>query len=190
METQSVLDAATPILLGLGLSAASGMRVFLPPFLMSLGASLGLVELRPEWLWLASPVAVVTLGIAVVAEVTAYAIPAVDNALDAVAVPAAVVAGSVLLMGMAGDRSSAVHWVLAVMAGGGVAGTLALVTAKVRALSSVGTGGLGNQALAFGETLGAAALTIGVLLGLLAAVAVVAGAVIVVSIERHWRRRG
>jgi len=42
------------------------LRVFLPPFLMSLGASLGVVELRPEWLWLASPIAVIALGVAVV----------------------------------------------------------------------------------------------------------------------------
>ena len=118
MDADTLLAAATPVLLGLGLSAASGLRVFLPPFLMSLGASLGVVDLRPEWLWLASPAAVIALGIAVVAELSAYAIPIVDNALDAVAVPAAVVAGSVLLMGMAGDRSSAVHWVLAVIAGG------------------------------------------------------------------------
>jgi len=183
-----MLDAATPILLGLGLSAASGLRVFLPPFLMSLGASLGVVELRPEWLWLASPIAVIALGVAVVAELSAYAIPVVDNALDVVAVPAAVVAGAVLLMGMAGDRSSAVHWVLAVIAGGGVAGTLALVTAKVRAVSSVASGGLGNPAFAVIETLGSAALTIAVFLGLLVALGTVVGVVLAVIVGRRWRQ--
>jgi hypothetical protein len=189
MDLQSLAAAATPILLGLGLSAASGLRVFLPPFLMSMGAALGMVDLRPEWMWLASPVAVVALGVAVVAELSAYAFPAVDNALDALAVPAAVVAGSVLLMGVAGDRSSALHWVLAIIGGGGVAGSLALATAKARALSTVATGGLGNLTFATLETLGSLALTLGVLFGLLALLASLVVVAAFAILSRAWRAR-
>ena len=189
MDLPTLSAAATPILLGLGLSAASGLRVFLPSFLMSVGATLGVVELRPEWMWLASPFAVAALGIAVVAELAAYAFPAVDNALDLLAVPAAVVAGSVLLMGVAGDRSSAIQWLLAIIGGGGVAGSLALATAKMRALTTVATGGIGNLSFAALETLGSLALTLGVLFGALALLAglVVAGAFAILS--RRWRAR-
>ena len=77
------------LLIGLGLSASCGFRIFVPPFIISLAALGGHLELSENFAWMATLPAVLALGTAVALEVAAYYLPLVDNLLDTIAAPAA-----------------------------------------------------------------------------------------------------
>ncbi len=172
------------------MSAACGFRVFVPLFLMSGAVHLGYLDLAPNFAWMETERALVGLGVATLAEVLAYAIPWLDNALDAIASPAAVVAGAIASASVLGDASPFVQWTLAAIAGGGVAGLVQGGTVATRAASTAGTGGLGNILVAAGEV----AASVGTALLAMAApfVALALVGVLVVVLVRQivrWRRR-
>lgn len=68
--------------IGIGLAAASGFRVFLPMFTVSLASYMGWVNLPENFHWLSGIPALLATGIAMVAEILAYYIPYVDHLLD------------------------------------------------------------------------------------------------------------
>ncbi len=86
-------DLALSIALGVGLAAATGFRVFLPLLVMSAASLTGHLPVGEGFAWLATPTALVMLSAAALVEVLAYYIPGVDNLLDALAAPAAIIAG-------------------------------------------------------------------------------------------------
>ena len=90
------MDLALSIGLGVGLAAAVGLRVFLPLLVMSVAAYTGHLALGGGFAWLGSAPAIVMLGVAAILEILAYYIPGVDNLLDAIAAPAALIAGTVV----------------------------------------------------------------------------------------------
>jgi hypothetical protein len=134
--------------------------VFLPLFLTSIAAHAGWVELSGSFEWLDTMPAILMLGVAALLEVLAYYVPGVDNVLDTVATPAAVVAGSVVAAAVMTDLPPIVKWTTAIIAGGGAAGITQGITAMLRAKSTALTGGLGNSVVASGELGGAALVTI------------------------------
>src|SRR5207247_4235824 len=87
-----------------------------------------------------------------------YYIPWVDNLLDTVASPAAVIAGTLVTASLVAGMSPFLKWTLAVIAGGGIAGLVQGTTVLTRGASSAGTGGLANPILATAE-LGGALIT-------------------------------
>jgi hypothetical protein len=166
-------DVALSIVLGIGLAAATGFRVFLPMLVVSGAAYAGHLPLGDSFSWLATPPALIMLGVAAVVEVLAYYIPVLDNLLDTVATPAAFVAGTVLSAAVMTDVPPMLKWTAAVIAGGGIAGVTQGVTATLRANSTVFTGGLGNLIIATAELAGALILSLLALAAPAAAVAVV-----------------
>lgn len=130
--------------MGLGLSAACGFRIFVPLTLMSLLANMGWVSLPADMLWAGSPIALLMLLSATSVEIVAYYIPWLDNALDTLATPLAMVAGTLVTLGFAPEMSPLAQWSLALIAGGGLAGLTQGATVATRAVSSATTGGLGN----------------------------------------------
>jgi len=113
------------------------------------------------------------LAVAAVAEILAYYVPGVDNLLDALATPAAFVAGTVVSAAVITDLPPMVKWTAAVIAGGGVAGITQGVTAMLRAKSTIFTGGLGNPVIATAELAGALLISLLTLAAPLAALALV-----------------
>jgi hypothetical protein len=113
------------------------------------------------------------LSVATVLEILAYYIPAVDNLLDTLATPAALVAGTVVSAAVMTDVPPIVKWTAAVMAGGGVAGLTQGVTAIFRAKSTILTGGVGNVVISTAELGGALLVSLLALAAPLAALGVV-----------------
>jgi hypothetical protein len=148
-------DLALSIALGVGLAAAVGFRVFLPLLVMSIAAYFGHLHLSSGFAWLGSMPALLMLTVAAVLEIIAYYIPGVDNVLDALAAPAALIAGTVVSAAVMADVPPLVKWSAAVIAGGGAAGLTQGITSVLRLKSTTLTAGLGNHAVASGE-LGAA----------------------------------
>ena len=82
------------ICVGVGLSAACGFRVFVPLLCLSIAAKLSVVPLGSSFAWVGTTPAIIAFSVATAAEIAAYYIPWVDNALDSAAVPLATVAES------------------------------------------------------------------------------------------------
>ena len=169
----SNLDLTLSIVLGVALAAATGFRVFLPLLIASVAAYTGHLPLGDGFAWLGTPAALTMLGVAAVAEILAFYIPGIDNLLDALATPAAFVAGTVVSAAVMTDVPPMVKWTAAVIAGGGVAGLTQGVTAMLRAKSTLFTGGLGNLVIATAELGGALLVSLLALAAPLLALAVV-----------------
>ena len=148
-------DLVLSIILGVALAAATGFRVFLPMLIVSGAAYTGHLHLDDGFAWLGSPSALIMLGVAALVEVAAYYIPVIDNMLDALATPAAFVAGTIVSAAVMIDAPPMVKWTAAIIAGGGVAGLTQGLTGILRAHSTVLTGGLGNSVIATAELGGA-----------------------------------
>ena len=171
------MEIAVSVCLGLGLSATCGFRVFIPLLLSSLAAHLGWIELSSGFQWMAGLPAVAFFATATLFEVGGYLVPWIDNLLDTVATPAAVVAGMLVMASVVLGLPPLLRWGLAVVAGGGAAGTVQAGTVLLRGASSVTTGGAANPTVSAGETAasvaGSAVTLLLPLLGGLLAIAVV-----------------
>jgi Domain of unknown function (DUF4126) len=166
-------DLASSVVLGIALAAATGFRVFLPMLIVSSAAYTGHLHLDNGFAWLGTPSALTMLGVAALAEVLAYYIPIIDNLLDTLATPAALVAGTVVSAAVMIDVPPMVKWTAAVIAGGGIAGLTQGVTGMLRAHSTVLTGGLGNPVIATTELGGALLISLLALAAPAAAIALV-----------------
>jgi hypothetical protein len=155
------MEIALSLIVGIGLSAACGFRVFVPLLGMSIAAMSGHLHLAPGFAWIATWPALIAFSVATVLEIGAYCIPWVDHLLDAVTTPAAIVAGTIMTASVVdGDLSPMLRWSMAAIAGGGVAGLVQLGTVVVRGASSAATGGLGNFFVSLIELAGAALMTV------------------------------
>jgi len=163
------------IVVGLALSTAAGLRVFVPLLLTGLAARLGYLTLTPSMSWIGSDAALVAFATATVLEVGAYYVPWLDNVLDTVATPAAITAGVISTAAVTPELSPLVRWTLAILAGGGAAGLVQMTTALLRLKSTTFTAGFGNSVVATGELVGSVVLSVlGLLAPLVAAVLVIA----------------
>lgn len=195
------------IFAGVGLAAACGFRVFVPLFIASLAANTGMeVDMLGDFLgsfnveavlgehhWLGSTPVTIMLGVATAVEIGAYYVPWIDNALDTIATPLAMTAGTVItgtmLPEFMGDGSF--KWIVAMLAGGGTAGVVQGASVITRGASTATTGGIGNPAVSTAE-LGGSILMAGlaVLIPILAGVLVCFLLYFVVrAIFRHFKRR-
>lgn len=170
--------------LGLALSAACGFRVFVPLLVVNLAARAGWVDLSGELAWMGETPALWTFAVATVLEIGAYYVPWLDNFLDSVATPAAVVSGAVVTASVVADVDPALKWMLAVIAGGGVAGIVQTATVGGRVLSTITTAGLANPLVATLELFSSFFLSI------LALIAPILVAMFVLALLLLlWRRR-
>ena len=145
------METMFSIFLGVGLSAACGFRIFIPLLIMSIASLSGHLTLAPEFEWIATYPALAAFSIAAIFEISAYYIPWVDNLLDTIAVPAATVAGTIVMASAVSEMSPFLKWALAVIVGGGVAGTVQGFTSITRIASTVSTGGVGNPVVSTAE---------------------------------------
>jgi hypothetical protein len=127
------------------LSAGSGFRVFIPLLVSNLAAKFGLVSVSENFGWMMSNTATFVLIVASVVEIASYYIAFIDNLLDSIALPASVVAGSLLTTQFLKIEDPTLQWGLGIMAGGGVAGTIQAGTSLIRLGSTKFTGGIGNS---------------------------------------------
>ena len=173
------------ICLGIGLAAACGFRVFVPLLIMSIASRTGHLALGSGFEWIGSVPALVMFAVAAVVELAAYLVPWLDNALDSVATPAAVIAGTVAMAACVSGASPLLTWTLAVVAGGGAAGIVQGMTVVARGASSATTGGAGNPAVSTAEAGGSVFVSV-----LAVAVPVVAGLAVILLLAYAFLRIG
>jgi len=148
------METLLGIAVGIGLSAACGFRVFVPLLVMNLASLSGHLHLASGFAWIGSYGATVAFGTATIVEVLGYSIPWLDHILDAVATPAAIIAGTVATASLVTDISPFLKWTLALIAGGGIAGLVQGATVGLRATSTASTAGIGNPLFSTLELVG------------------------------------
>ena len=139
------------VCLGIGLSAACGFRVFIPVLVMSIASLSGYLTLSHGFQWIGTYPALVVFATAAILEIAAYYIPFIDNLMDSIAGPAAVVAGIVVAASSMIHMDPLLKWTLAIIAGGGTAAIFHGSTTLLRGASTGLTGGIGNHAVATAE---------------------------------------
>jgi hypothetical protein len=192
MDALQVLIAAST---GLGLAAASGFRVFLPPFLMAVWLRLGFLDVNiegSEFEAFSSDVSILLLGVASLSEIMAYKTPWMDNMLDSLATPWAGLAGIYLVAVSLEGADPSVQWALAIIAGGGASLSIQSATVAGRGLSSMFTLGLANPFFSLIEDIASVLL---IFIALLAPLAALFASVILIfvifrrKIQDHNYRR-
>lgn len=144
MDTAILEGTLVSLMIGIGLSAACGFRIFVPFLVMNLAARAGYLTLADGWDWIGSTPAMVAFASATLLEVGAYYVPFLDNLLDTVSTPSAVVAGVLVTASQVGDMHPFFGWAVAIIAGGGAAGLVQGLTTITRQVSSLATAGFGN----------------------------------------------
>ncbi len=181
------MDTVVSIGLGIGLSAACGFRVFVPLLVASILGVTGWMPLAVEGTgWIATWPALIVFATATVLETLGYFIPWVDHILDTIATPAAVVAGVLVSASTMVNFPPLIRWVVALIAGGGIAGLVQGATVITRAKSTALTAGLGNPFVATGEFLGSVVTCLlAVFAPIVALVLVLAGLLFLFRLRRH-----
>lgn len=194
MDTVSDIGVVSAVMAGISLSAASGLRVFIPILALGLAGRYELLPVSEQFLWMTSDPVLLIVGLAALIEVGSYYVPLVDNLLDLFATPAALAGGTVIVASLLPEMNAVAQWSTAAALGGGTAGIVQGSTVLARGLSTASTGGLGNAAVSTGETGGSlAAVVLALLLpvafGLLVIAGVIALAIWSVRTIRSRRKR-
>lgn len=154
------MDLFLYLLMGIGLSAASGFKVFVPLLLISAANLSGNLELSREFAWLGSQPAFMVFLTASILEVSAYFIPGLDNLLDNIEGPAAFVAGTVITASFIGEMTPLLRIILSIIAGGGTASAVQFSTASARSASTIFTLGTANSSINIFETITSAVISV------------------------------
>lgn len=183
-------EIITAVALGIALSASVGFRVFIPMLVASVAAHFNFIPLSDGFAWLGSWPAMITFAVATVVEVLAYYIPLVDNLLDTITIPLAVIAGTLLMTSLLPIDHGLMKWVMGFVVGGGAATTIQSGSVLSRLTSSKFTAGAGNPVLSTGENFAALGSSLFALFipVIMAALYIIISVVTVYKLEK-WRRR-
>ncbi|WP_197272448.1 DUF4126 domain-containing protein [Brevundimonas sp. AAP58] len=199
IDLRSLTDVAEPlqtwvlpVLLGLGLASATGLRTFLPLLMLALAAKFGLfgIELNDRMAWLADWPAISALAVAAVLEFTGDKVPVVDHGLNVLGAFTRPIAGAVA----AGSVFVGVDPMMAAIAGliVGAPTAFAFNAAQggARLASTATTGGLGNPILSFIEdVLSVLMVVLAFLAPILVPVLMVVLALVLFRLARRMRGR-
>ncbi|MBS0264676.1 MAG: DUF4126 domain-containing protein [Planctomycetes bacterium] len=185
------METVLGIIVGIGLAASCGFRVFVPMFVMSVAVKAGQLSVAENWHWIGSWPALSAFGVATVIEIIAFYIPWIDHLLDTIATPSSVVAGIIATAACVSEMSPLLQWSTAIIAGGGIAAAVQSSTVLVRGTSTVTTGGLGNFVVSTIEWmlslfLSVLAIVVPIVAGLL--LVLMAGGVLWILLRRRARR--
>lgn len=188
------MELLVAICVGLGLSAAGGLRLFVPLLIAGASHRFGMIELAPALAWVSSTPALIVIALLSVVEGIGYCVPAVDHALDVVSAPAGWLAGALLSVGLvapelhstlsstaavgglANQGMYALGLGAAAITGAGAAGVTQLTSAGGRLLSTTTTGGIANPFYsAFESVLATVTSILAILVPILLALMAIAG---------------
>ncbi len=144
-------EVGLSIAVGIALASACGFRVFVPLLVMSIASLSGHLTLSPGFEWIGSLPSLLAFGAATIFEIAGYYIPWFDHLLDIIATPAAIIAGTIVMASAVLRMDPLLHWSLAIIAGGGLAGLIQTFTGVTRLASTATTGGIGNPVVSSAE---------------------------------------
>lgn len=131
-----------PLIAGIMLAAATGLRAFLPLCMLAWAAYLDWIPLSSSFAWLDSLPAVVAFTAAVLFELAGDKIPAVDHLLDVLGTFVKPLAALVITAASVSDIAPLYVVIAAMIGGASIATGIHLVKAKGRLLANAATFGL------------------------------------------------
>jgi hypothetical protein len=156
-------------------------------FAVSLLAYLGLIDLAPSFAWMAEPIALGGLSVAVLLEMAGDKFPVIDHFLDATAVIVKPLAAMVATASVMTEFDPMLTAIIGLILGGSMAQGVHLIKANLRLMSSALTATMANPFVSFFEDLLAIFATI--LAFLLPVLVLALAAAASVWGLRLWRRR-
>lgn len=150
------------LLLGLGLSASTGLNTFLPLLLLSASARFNIagITLGEKFEWLTTDAAMIALIVACVLELVGDKIPAVDHFLDTAGTFVRPVAGAVASASVLTGVDPMVAAVVGIIVGAPTSLGMHTLKAGTRVASSATTFGCANPVLSLVEDVMSFALSI------------------------------
>ena len=139
------MDLYLKILIGLGLSAASGFRLFVPFAILSIFSISGIYNTTSTPYIFSSDLFLVIFIILSVSEVVLFYNPWIDNMLDLISTPASIFSGIILTYFVLYDMEIYLRLLISVILGGLVSLNVQLLTVKARSSTSIFSKGNGNQ---------------------------------------------
>ncbi len=139
------MDLYLKILIGLGLSAASGFRLFVPFAILSIFSISGIYNTTSTPFIFSSDLFLVIFIILSVSEVLLFYNPWIDNMLDLISTPASIFTGIILTYFVLYDTEIYLRLLISVILGGLVSLNVQLLTVKARSSTSIFSKGTGNQ---------------------------------------------
>ena len=165
----------------------AGVRAYLPLALVGIFARLGLFELPETFDLLSNWLVIAALLVLAVVESVLDKIPALDTVLDVVQTPIRIVAGA-LLFSAALEAGLGVEAIPELAAGGGIAGTVAVLKAVLRPPANAASAGVSAPFLSTFEDV--VAVVGGILAVLVPLVPLLLVAFLLFFFYRVRRRRG
>jgi uncharacterized membrane protein len=187
----SAMNLVLGLLLGLGLSASTGLNTFLPLLLLSAAARFHVagIALGARFEWLTSDAAMITLIVACVIELIADKIPAVDHFLDTAGTFIRPVAGAVASASVLTGMDPMVAAILGIIVGAPTSLGMHTLKAGTRVASTATTFGCANPVLSLIEDVLSFALSmISIFLPLLVPFALAAFAFVLWRVMKRIRR--
>jgi hypothetical protein len=144
-----------PVLLGLGLASATGLRTFLPLLMLAVAARFGLfgVTLNEHLIWLGSVPAIAALGVAAAVEFAGDKVPVIDHALNVIGAFTRPIAGAIAAACVFAGLDPTTAAVAGIIVGAPTAFAFNAAQGGARLTSTATTAGLGNPVLSFIEDL-------------------------------------
>lgn len=147
------------VFLGIGLSAATGIRIFLPFFIIALCKYFGWLSFGSQFDWLDGTSVLVILGIATIIEILGYYIPLVDHILDVLGTPLAFIAGIVGMSSIMPEMPAYLDHILPIILGGSTAVGMNSLMGFWRVKTTASTAGVANPVFATFENISSALMT-------------------------------
>lgn len=179
------------IFCGVGLSAACGFRIFVPPVILSTAAIYGDFDLPPDLEILGTETGLIAVATLLAVEAIVYFIPGVDHALDILEAPIAMVVATLIVAAFLPDMEPRWMWTVSIILGAGSAGVIEMLMGITRVASTMATGGLANPLVSTMELLCAMILSVlAISLPILGAITVAIVLVLAVPkiLRRNWQR--
>jgi len=183
------METLAALCIGVCLSAACGMRVFVPMLALGVAAKLNILTPSHGFEWLGSWPALIAFTTAAILEMGASLFPWLDHAVDAIASPAAIICGTLATVAQIHDAGPLLTWSTGLALGGGAAAITQTTTVSTRAASTLTTGGLLNPILGAIQSTASAVLSVlAIALPVLATVLLAIIAIAAVVMVRRWKR--
>jgi uncharacterized membrane protein len=149
----TTMNLVLALLLGLGLSASTGLNTFLPLLLLGAAAKFELanISLGDKFSWLSSDVALIVLIVASIVEIVADKFPAVDHFLDSIGTFARPIAGAVAAASVLTDVEPTTAAIVGLIIGGPTSFGFHTLKAGTRVASTATTFGCANPVISLLE---------------------------------------
>lgn len=182
------MDILVQILIGLGLATACGFRVFVPLWALSLFSMTGYIDLIDAFDWIGTMPAFIIFSVALVAETAVYYIPFLDNFMDTISTPVAVIASAVVMSSYIDGIDPLIKYTLLLIASSSLTLGVKSAMSGIRGMSSVFTGGLGNGFVTTGESIASIFFSVGVILFPILSVFIIVPFILFVRKKRKRKR--